>query len=259
MIPKSISREGEPGSQTRNKMADPAPKFNRVLLKLSGEALGGPDGRGVDAAALRAVADEVLSIRGLGLSMGIVVGGGNLIRGAKIGDNGIARVAADQMGMLGTVINSLALQSVLESQNCQTRVMSAADMPKFAEPYIRRRALRHLDKGRVVIMAAGTGNPYFSTDTAAALRAVEVGAEVLLKGTKVDGVYCSDPMVNKKAVMYRELTYGQVLAQKLGVMDATAVSLCMENRMPIIVFNLTRPGTLRRIVVGEPLGTIVKE
>lgn len=240
-------------------MAEPAPKFKRVLLKLSGEALGGSDGRGVEVSALRAVAQEVLSIQELGLSMAIVVGGGNLIRGARVGDGGIARVAADQMGMLGTVINSLALQSVLESQNCQTRVMSAADMPKFAEPYIRRRALRHLDKGRVVIMAAGTGNPYFSTDTAAALRAVEIGAEVLLKGTKVDGVYDSDPKLNKWAKRYSELGYGQVLAQKLGVMDATAVSLCMENRMPIIVFDLTAPGTLKRIVLGEPLGTIVKE
>lgn len=240
-------------------MADPAPKFKRVLLKLSGEALGGSDGRGVDVPALRAVAQEVLSVQGLGLSIGIVVGGGNLIRGAKAGDGGIARVAADQMGMLGTVINSLALQSVLESQSCQTRVMSAADMPKFAEPYIRRRALRHLDKGRVVIMAAGTGNPYFSTDTAAALRAVEIGAEVLLKGTKVDGVYDSDPVVNRSAKRYSELSYSQVLSQKLGVMDATAVSLCMENRMPIIVFDLTAPGTLKRIVLGEPLGTIVKE
>ncbi|HBE73173.1 MAG TPA: UMP kinase [candidate division Zixibacteria bacterium] len=240
-------------------MADPVPIFKRVLLKLSGEALGGADGRGVEVTALRAVADEVLSIKGLGLSIGIVVGGGNLIRGAKIGDEGIVRVAADQMGMLGTVINSIALQSIMESKGCQTRVMSAADMPKFAEPYIRRRALRHLDKGRVVIMAAGTGNPYFSTDTAAALRAVEIGAEVLLKGTKVDGVYDSDPMVNKGAVKHRELTYEQVLSRKLGVMDATAVSLCMENRMPIIVFNLTRPGTLRRVVEGEPMGTIVKE
>lgn len=240
-------------------MADPAPKFKRVLLKLSGEALGGPDGRGIDISALQAVAREVLSIQGLGLSIGIVIGGGNLIRGARVGDNGLSRVAADQMGMLGTVINSLAMQSVLESHDCQTRVMSAADMPKFAEPYIRRRALRHLEKGRVVIMAAGTGNPYFSTDTAAALRAVEIGAEALLKGTKVDGVYDSDPMINKSAKKYTELGYSQVLAQKLGVMDSTAVSLCMENRMPIIVFNLTVPGTLRRIILGEMLGTIVKE
>ncbi len=177
----------------------------------------------------------------------------------EVGDDGISRVAADQMGMLGTVINSLALQSVLESQGCQTRVMSAADMPRFAEPYIRRRALRHLDKGRVVIMAAGTGNPYFSTDTAAALRAVEIEAEALLKGTKVDGVYDSDPMVNRSARKFERLNYDQVLAQRLGVMDATAVSLCMENKMPIVVFNLTKPGTLRRIVLGEALGTIVKE
>jgi len=235
------------------------PIYKRILLKLSGEAMGGPDGKGVDAAALARVADEVLAVRGLGLTVGIVIGGGNLIRGTKVGDSGIARVAADQMGMLGTVINSLALQSIMESRGCDTRVMSAVDMPKFAEPFIRRRALRHLEKGRVVIMAAGTGNPYFSTDTAAALRAVEIEAEALLKGTKVDGVYDADPMVESKATKYQQLTYGQVLAQQLKVMDATAVSLCMENRMPIVVFNLNQPGTLQRIIQGESLGTVVKE
>ncbi len=240
-------------------MAAPVPKYQRVLLKLSGEALGGPDGRGVDEASLQAVAEEVISVKELGLSLGIVLGGGNLIRGARVGHQGISRVAADYMGMLGTVINSLALQSVLENRGCQTRVMSAADMPRFAEPYIRRRALRHLEKGRVVIMAAGTGNPYFSTDTAAALRAVEIEAEVLLKGTKVDGVYDSDPMANPSAKRYEQLRYDQVLAQRLGVMDATAVSLCMENRMPIVVFSLNQPGTLKRIILGEPLGTLVKE
>jgi uridylate kinase len=237
----------------------PAPIYRRILLKLSGEAMGGPDGKGVDAAALGRVADEVLAVKKLGLTVGIVIGGGNLIRGAKVGDSGLARVAADQMGMLGTVINSLALQSILESKGCDTRVMSAVDMPKFAEPFIRRRALRHLEKGRIVIMAAGTGNPYFSTDTAAALRAVEIEAEALLKGTKVDGVYDADPMVERSATKYQQLTYRQVLAQQLKVMDATAVSLCMENRMPIVVFNLTQPGTLQRIVQGENLGTVVKE
>lgn len=240
-------------------MADPATKYRRILLKLSGEVLGGPDGRGVEAAALSRVADEVLSVRELGISLGIVLGGGNLIRGAKVGQGGLSRVAADQMGMLGTVINSLALQSFLEAKGCQTRVMSAADMPRFAEPYIRRRALRHLEKGRVVIMAAGTGNPYFSTDTAAALRAIEIEAEALFKGTKVDGVYDSDPVQNPKAVKYSQLSFDEVLAKKLGVMDATAVSLCRENRMPIIVFNLSVPGTLKRVVRGEPLGTLVKE
>jgi len=240
-------------------MADPATKYRRILLKLSGEVLGGPDGRGVEASALNRVADEVLSVRELGISLGIVLGGGNLIRGAKVGDGGLSRVAADHMGMLGTVINSLALQSVLESKGCATRVMSAADMPKFAEPYIRRRALRHLEKGRVVIMAAGTGNPYFSTDTAAALRAVEIEAEALFKGTKVDGVYDADPVQNPGAKKFSELSFDEILSRKLGVMDATAVSLCRENRMPIIVFNLSVPGTLRRVVMGEPLGTLVKE
>jgi uridylate kinase len=200
-----------------------------------------------------------LTIKELGVSIGVVIGGGNLIRGTQVKDNGISRVTADNMGMLGTVINSLALQSVLDKKGCQTRVMSAVDMPKFAEPYIRRRALRHLDKGRVVIMAAGTGNPYFSTDTAAALRAVEMEAEVLLKGTKVDGVYNSDPKKDRSAKKYQTLSFSQVLADKLAVMDLTAVSLCMENHLPIIVFDLNNSGTLKRIIQGERLGTIVKE
>lgn len=234
-------------------------KYRRILLKLSGEALGGAEGRGIDHPSLERIADEVLSAKDLGVSIGIVIGGGNLIRGTQVKDNGISRVTADHMGMLGTVINSLALQSVLDNKGCQTRVMSAVDMPKFAEPYIRRRALRHLDKGRVVIMAAGTGNPYFSTDTAAALRAVEIGAEVLLKGTKVDGVYNADPKKDKSAKRYQQLTFSQVLADKLAVMDLTAVSLCMENHLPIVVFDLNNSGTLKRIISGEELGTIVKE
>ena len=234
-------------------------KYRRILLKLSGEALGGAEGRGIDLPSVERIADEVLSVKGLGVSIGIVIGGGNLIRGTQVKNNGINRVTADHMGMLGTVINSLALQSVLDNKGCQTRVMSAVDMPKFAEPYIRRRALRHLDKGRVVIMAAGTGNPYFSTDTAAALRAVEIGAEVLLKGTKVDGVYNADPKKDKSAKRYQQLTFSQVLADKLAVMDLTAVSLCMENHLPIVVFDLNNSGTLKRIISGEELGTIVKE
>ncbi|MBU1356750.1 MAG: UMP kinase [Candidatus Edwardsbacteria bacterium] len=237
----------------------PDSKYRRILLKLSGEALGGAEGRGIDLPSLERIADEVLTIKELGVSIGVVIGGGNLIRGTQVKDNGISRVTADNMGMLGTVINSLALQSVLDKKGCQTRVMSAVDMPKFAEPYIRRRALRHLDKGRVVIMAAGTGNPYFSTDTAAALRAVEMEAEVLLKGTKVDGVYNSDPKKDKSAKKYQTLSFSQVLADKLAVMDLTAVSLCMENHMPIIVFDLNNSGTLKRIIQGEQLGTIVKE
>ncbi len=237
----------------------PDSKYRRILLKLSGEALGGAEGRGIDLPSLERIADEVLSVKELGVSIGVVIGGGNLIRGTQVKDNGISRVTADNMGMLGTVINSLALQSVLDKKGCQTRVMSAVDMPKFAEPYIRRRALRHLDKGRVVIMAAGTGNPYFSTDTAAALRAVEIEAEVLLKGTKVDGVYNSDPKKDKSAKKYQTLSFSQVLADKLAVMDLTAVSLCMENHLPIIVFDLNNSGTLKRIIQGEQLGTIVKE
>ncbi len=237
----------------------PVSKYRRILLKLSGEALGGAEGRGIDIPSLERIADEVLTARELGVSIGVVIGGGNLIRGTQVKDNGISRVTADNMGMLGTVINSLALQSVLDNKGCQTRVMSAVDMPKFAEPYIRRRALRHLDKGRVVIMAAGTGNPYFSTDTAAALRAVEIEAEVLLKGTKVDGVYNSDPKKDKSAKKYKTLSFSQVLADKLAVMDLTAVSLCMENHLPIVVFDLNNSGTLKRIIQGEQLGTIVKE
>ena len=237
----------------------PDSKYRRILLKLSGEAMGGAEGRGIDLPSLERIADEVLTIKELGVSIGVVIGGGNLIRGTQVKDNGISRVTADNMGMLGPVINSLALQSVLDKKGCQTRVMSAVDMPKFAEPYIRRRALRHLDKGRVVIMAAGTGNPYFSTDTAAALRAVEMEAEVLLKGTKVDGVYNSDPKKDRSAKKYQTLSFSQVLADKLAVMDLTAVSLCMENHLPIIVFDLNNSGTLKRIIQGERLGTIVKE
>jgi uridylate kinase len=237
----------------------PVSKYRRILLKLSGEALGGAEGKGIDFPSLERIADEVSAARELGVSIGVVIGGGNLIRGTQVKDDSISRVTADHMGMLGTVINSLAMQSVLENKGCQTRVMSAVDMPKFAEPYIRRRALRHLDKGRVVIMAAGTGNPYFSTDTAAALRAIEIGAEILLKGTKVDGVYNADPKKDKTAKKYKALSFSQVLADKLAVMDLTAVSLCMENKLPIIVFDLNKSGTLKKIIQGEQLGTIVKE
>ncbi len=237
----------------------PAPTYRRILLKLSGEALGGAEGRGIDIPSLERTADEILAVRELGVSVGLVIGGGNIMRGAQTKAKAIGRVTADYMGMLGTVINSLAMQGVLEDKGCQSRVMTAVDMPKFAEPYIRRRALRHLDKGRVVIMAAGTGNPYFSTDTAAALRAVEIGAEVLMKGTKVDGVYSADPKKDKAARRYQSLGFSQVLADKLQVMDLTAVSLCMENRLPIIVFDLNSPGTLKKILQGEQLGTIVKE
>jgi uridylate kinase len=236
-----------------------APKYQRILLKLSGETLGGAAGQGLDIPSVERIAGEVLSVKELGLSVGVVLGGGNLMRGGSLKCDSIPRVTADNIGMLGTVVNSLALQSILEHLGCQTRVMTAVDMPKLAEPYIRRRALRHLDKGRVVIMAAGTGNPYFSTDTAAALRAVEIGAQAIFKGTKVDGVYDCDPLKNQAAKRYDSLSYDKVLADQLKVMDATAVSLCRENCMPIVVFNLNHPGTLKKIILGENLGTIVKE
>lgn len=233
--------------------------YRSVLLKLSGETMGGSEGRGLDIPAVERIADEVLSARALGAAVTVVIGGGNILRGAAAQGAGIARVTADQMGMLATVINSLALQSRLENKDCPTRVMSAVEMPKFAEAYIWRRALRHLEKGRVVIVAAGTGNPYFSTDTAAALRAVEIGADALLKGTKVDGVYTGDPMTDPAATRFESLTYDRALGDNLKVMDATAITLCRENRMPIVVFNLNRPGTLAKVLRGEPAGTLIKE
>jgi uridylate kinase len=233
--------------------------YRRILLKLSGETMGGAEGRGLDIPSVERIADEVLSAKALGASVTIVIGGGNIMRGAVAQNSGIARVTADQMGMLATVINSLALQSRLENKNCPTRVMSAVEMPKFAEAYIWRRALRHLDKGRVVIVAAGTGNPYFSTDTAAALRAVEIGADALLKGTKVDGVYTGDPMTDPAATRYESLTYARALADQLKVMDATAITLCQEHKLPIVVFNLNQPGSLARVLRGEPAGTLIKE
>ncbi len=233
--------------------------YRRILLKLSGETMGGAEGRGLDIPSVERIADEVLAARALGTGIAVVIGGGNIMRGTAAQSAGIARVTADQMGMLATVINSLALQSRLENKDCPTRVMSAVEMPKFAEAYIWRRALRHLDKGRVVIVAAGTGNPYFSTDTAAALRAVEIGAAALLKGTKVDGVYSGDPMKDPAAVRYASLTYARALAEGLKVMDATAITLCQEHRMPIVVFNLNQPGSLARVLRGEPAGTIIKE
>ena len=234
-------------------------KYRRILLKLSGETMGGAEGRGLDIPSVERIADEVLAVQKLGVSIAIVIGGGNIVRGAVAQHSGIARVTADQMGMLATVINSLALQSSLENKQCQTRVMSAVEMPKFAEAYIWRRALRHLDKGRIVIVAAGTGNPYFSTDTAAALRAVELHADVLLKGTKVDGVYTGDPAKDASATKYDTLTYRRALADQLQVMDATAVTLCQENKLPIVVFNLNQPGSLQRVVTGDPIGTAIKE
>jgi len=228
-----------------------------VLLKLSGEALMGKREFGIDPEVVHFIAHEIREVRELGVEVGIVVGGGNIFRGLSARAQGIDRVMADQMGMLATVINSLAIQNYLEKLGVITRVQSAINIEKLAEPYIRRRAIRHLEKGRVVIFAAGTGNPFFTTDTAAALRAIEIEAEAILKGTKVDGVYDSDPLVNKNAVKFETISYIDVVTRNLKVMDMTAVTLCMENNLPIVVFNLTQKGNLRRVILGEKIGTMV--
>ncbi|HSE94803.1 MAG TPA: UMP kinase [Methylomirabilota bacterium] len=228
------------------------PRFKRILLKLSGEALAGEQGYGIDPPVLDRIAEEIREIHVLGVEIAIVVGGGNIFRGLQASASGMDRASADYMGMLATVINALALQHVLEKAGFVTRVQSALDMPAVAEPYIRRRAMRHLEQGRIVIFAAGTGNPFFTTDTAAALRGVEIGADVILKATKVDGIYSSDPVVDRTAVRLPHVTYIEVLNRGLRVMDTTAISLCMENKLPIGVFDLTAPGNLRRIVTGVP-------
>jgi uridylate kinase len=232
--------------------------YRRVLLKLSGEALAGQAGYGIDDALLTRFAGEIHEVHALGVELAVVIGGGNIFRGLAGATHGIERATADYMGMLATMINSLALQAAIERHGIQTRVLSALEMKEVAEPYIRRRATRHLEKGRVVIFAAGTGNPFFTTDTAAGLRAVEIGAEIVCKATKVDGVYDSDPMLNPSAVRYRELTYLDVLSQKLKVMDSTAISLCMDNELPVLVFNMLEPGNLKRAMLGEPIGTVVR-
>jgi uridylate kinase len=233
-------------------------KYGRILLKLSGEALAGKQGYGIDPEVIADIASEVREVVQLGVQVALVIGGGNIFRGVAAASRGMDRASADYMGMLATVMNSLALQDALEQLDVKTRVQSAIEMQEVAEPYIRRRAVRHLEKGRVVIFAAGTGNPYFTTDTAASLRAMEIGAEVILKATKVDGVYNADPMKHKDAVKYSTLTYLDVLKMGLQVMDATATSLCMDNNLPIVVFDLTRRGNIKRVVLGEPIGTIVK-
>ncbi|HVI02419.1 MAG TPA: UMP kinase [Enhygromyxa sp.] len=232
-------------------------KFERVTLKLSGEALQGAAGYGIDPAVLATIAEEVQGVLALGVQTSVVIGGGNIFRGVKASAKGMDRASADYMGMLATVMNAIALQDALERLGVYTRVLSAIEMKEVAEPYIRRRATRHLEKGRVVIFAAGTGNPYFTTDTAAALRAMEVGSQVLLKATKVDGVYDKDPMKHSDAVRYDRLTYLEVLARGLNVMDATAISLCQENDLPIVVFDMLASGNIRRVVCGDPLGTVV--
>jgi uridylate kinase len=226
-------------------------------LKLSGEALGGETGVGISPQAVRQMAEQIREVRDLGVQVVAVVGGGNIFRGLSGSKRGIERATGDYMGMLGTVINGLALQDALEKLGVATRVQSAIAMSQVAEPFIRRRAVRHLEKGRVVIFGGGTGNPYFSTDTAAALRANEIGAEVVLKATKVDGVYDSDPKKNSRAKRYAQISYSDALRQQLKVMDSTAFSLCMDNKMPIIVFDFFRPHNLRRVVMGERVGTLV--
>jgi uridylate kinase len=239
-------------------MGKSAIKYRRVLLKLSGEILMGDKSLGaLDGATLQSIAQQVTEIASMGVEVGIVIGGGNIFRGLQAAAGGMDRVSADFMGMLATVINSLALQEYLEKNGKFTRVMTAIEMQQIAEPFIRRRAVRHLEKGRVVIFAGGTGNPYFTTDTAAALRANEINAEVILKGTKVDGVYDSDPMLNKQAVKYDRVSYLEVLNHGLKVMDATAISMCMDNKIPIIVFNLYQRDNLKKLILGEKIGTLV--
>jgi uridylate kinase len=232
--------------------------FKRILLKLSGEALMGGQGYGVDPLMASKIAQEVKEVHELGVEVALVIGGGNIFRGLSAAAQGMERVSGDLMGMLATVINAIALQDALEKLNVYTRVVSAIEMREVAEPFIRRRAIRHLEKRRVVIFAAGTGNPYFSTDTAAALRAMEIKAEVILKATKVDGVFDADPVKVKSAAMFSEIRYMDVLRRGLQVMDTTAISLCMDNSLPIIVFNLLQSGNIKRVVLGEKIGTVVK-
>jgi uridylate kinase len=233
------------------------PAYTRVLLKLSGEALMGDEPYGIDPAMTIQIAREIADIQALGVQTAVVIGGGNLFRGLAASARGMDRATADYMGMLATVINALALQDALEKIGINTRVAAAIEMRAVAEPFIRRRAIRHLEKGRVVVFAAGTGNPYFTTDTAAALRAMEMRAEVILKGTKVDGIFTADPMIDKTAERYETISYLQVIERSLRVMDATAITLCMDNKLPIVVFNLRIPGNIRRVIMGEPVGTTV--
>jgi uridylate kinase len=235
----------------------PAPAYQRVLLKLSGEALMGEQKFGIDPVIANQIATEVAELQQLGVQSAIVIGGGNIFRGVAASAKGMDRATADYMGMLATVINGLALQDALEQHGVNTRVVTAIEMRAVAEPFIRRRAIRHLEKGRVVIFAAGTGNPYFTTDTAAALRAMEIKADVILKGTKVDGIYTADPMKDATATRYDSISYLKVIEQGLKVMDTTAISLCMDNHLPIVVFNLRTVGNMRRAVMGEPVGSLV--
>ncbi len=240
-------------------MAGATPRYKRVLLKLSGEALMGSQSYGIDPQVLKQYAGEIKAVKDLGVQIGIVIGGGNIFRGVSNSTDGIDKVTGDHMGMLATIINALALQSALEHEGIMTRLMSAIRMEVIAEPFIRRRAVRHLDKGRIVIFGAGTGNPYFTTDTAASLRAVEIEADVIIKGTRVDGVYDSDPERNPSAFRFDEISYLDVLKRDLKVMDMTAITLCRENKLPILVFNMNTAGNFKRLILGEPIGTRVLE
>jgi uridylate kinase len=233
-------------------------KYKRVLLKLSGEALAGEQGYGIDPVVINGIAAEIKEVVGLGVEVALVIGGGNIFRGVAASSKGMDRASADYMGMLATIMNSLAMQDALEKQGVDTRVQSAIDMKQIAEPYIRRRAVRHLEKGRVVIFSAGTGNPYFTTDTAASLRAMEIHADVILKATKVDGIYSADPNKDKDAIKLPTLTYLEVLQKGLQVMDATATSLCMDNNLPMIIFDMTCRDNIKKVVLGERIGTIVR-
>ena len=239
-------------------MTQPEPRYKTILLKLSGEALAGDNGYGIDPKIIGGIAEEIKEVIDLGVQVSLVIGGGNIFRGLAASAAGMDRSSADYMGMLATVMNSLAMQDALEKVGVKTRVQSAIEMREIAEPYIRRRAVRHLEKGRVVIFAAGTGNPYFTTDTAASLRAMEIGAEIILKATKVDGVFDADPALVADAVKFSSLSYLDVLKKGLQIMDSTATSLCMDNHLPILVFNLTKKGNIKKVVLGEDIGTIVR-
>ena len=235
-----------------------SPQYKRVLLKISGEILAGEDSSGINPRVIQEIAQEIQEVKDLGVEVAVVIGGGNIFRGVAASSKGMDRASADYMGMLATVLNALALQDALEKIGVQTRVQTAIEMREIAEPYIRRKAIRHLEKNRVVIFGAGTGNPYFTTDTTASLRAMEIGAEVIFKATKVDGVYDRDPLEDPGAKKYDELTYLDVLKKQIKVMDATAISLCMDHRIPIIVFNLKERGNIRRVILGEHIGTRVR-
>jgi uridylate kinase len=255
--PGKLSTAAQKTQETRGH-APPLRPYRRILLKLSGEIMAGGDSFGISADRLSQIADELETVHQTGVELGIVVGGGNIFRGLSAAASGMDRVVGDHMGMLATVINSLALQDSLEKRGMTTRVMSAIDMQRIAEPFIRRRAIRHLEKGRIVIIAAGTGNPYFTTDTAAVLRAIEIGADVVVKATKVDGIYTDDPMKVPTATLYEKVSYRDVILNELKVMDSTAFQLCRENNLPIVVFNFNIPGNLMKLIQGRHIGTLVE-